>query len=218
MNRIALIHTGAVVIDMFRPLAAEHWPGWEVLNLLDDRIVADLGAGRADSVRTRLGLLRDAARAAGCAAALLTCSSVSEFAAGLSDADFVVHRVDAAMADAAVAAARRIGVVATLPTTLEPTTRLLGERAALAGRDVACEPIVVPGAFEALVAGDRARHDLAVQAAVADLATRSEVVVLAQASMAGALAGVDVRVPVLASPELGVRALAPVLAGLAARG
>ena len=46
-----------------------------------------------------------------------------------------VLRVDQPMADHAVATARRIGVIATLPTTLEPTADLLRRRAAVAGNE-----------------------------------------------------------------------------------
>ena len=40
------------------------------------------------------------------------------------------------MADKAVALGRRIGVIATLRTTLEPTADLIQRRAALAGKPV----------------------------------------------------------------------------------
>ena len=48
--RIALLHTGAVVIATFADLTKEHWGSTEVLNLLDDKIVADL---RRSGVRLR---------------------------------------------------------------------------------------------------------------------------------------------------------------------
>src|SRR5439155_937122 len=70
-----------------------------------------------------------------------------------------VYRVDEAMADEAVRAGERISVIATLPTTVQPTAALLRERAELQGRDVQIDEVVVPGAFEAAIAGDRARHD-----------------------------------------------------------
>lgn len=63
MRRIALLHTGAVVIPVFAGLTAEQWPGVEVLNLLDDKIVADL---RSDDRRGSVpGRVRDLVHAAG---------------------------------------------------------------------------------------------------------------------------------------------------------
>src|SRR3546814_4764838 len=63
---------------------------------------------------------------AGCDAALVTCSSIGaavDIAAQLYDQP--VLRVDRAMAEKAVATGRRIGVVATLSTTLNPTADLV---------------------------------------------------------------------------------------------
>ncbi|MGZ0148652.1 aspartate/glutamate racemase family protein [Kribbella sp. WER1] len=206
MGRVAFVHTGAVVIPTFAQLAAEHLPGVEVQNLLDDKIVADLGRGAAaEDVARRLADLGDAAVAAGAEAVLFTCSSISQYAAPLAERLGVpVYRVDEAMADEAVAAGEHVSVIATLATTVQPTAALLRERAELQGRAVRIDEVVVPGAFEAAVAGDRARHDALVAAAID--AAAGEVVVLAQASMATAAEGASR--PVLTSPTPGIRRLA----------
>lgn len=79
----------------------------QVWLILDDKIVADLRTPRAPSVAERLQDLVGTAVAAGADAVLLTCSSISEYAAGLSEsAGIPVLRVDEAVADAAVAAGR----------------------------------------------------------------------------------------------------------------
>lgn len=214
MKRIAFLHTGAVVIPAFASLAAELLPDVEVQNLLDDKIVGDLGHGVApEQIEQRLADLGHAAVAAGADAVLFTCSSISQYAGPLADRLGVpVYRVDEAMADEAVQSGDRVSVVATLRTTVRPTAALLRERAELLGRDVRIEETVVPDAFEAAVNGDRARHDALVAAAIEDRAAASDVVVLAQASMASAAAGLQVPVPVLTSPERGVRRLAAHLA------
>ncbi|WP_329005746.1 aspartate/glutamate racemase family protein [Kribbella sp. NBC_00709] len=210
MTRIAFLHTGAVVIPTFAGLAAELLPDVEVQNLLDDKIVGDLGRGvAAEQIEQRLADLGGAAVAAGAEAVMFTCSSISQYAGPLSDRLGVpVYRVDEAMADEAVQAGERVSVIATLQTTVQPTAALLRERAELLGRDVQIEETVVPDAFEAAVAGDRERHDALVAAAIKDRAAASDVVVLAQASMASAAVGLDVAVPVLTSPKSGVRRLA----------
>lgn len=211
MTRIAFLHTGAVVISAIAEQAARHLPQAEVLNLLDDRIVADLGAGgtRAESVVSRLSHLARAARDAGAETLMLTCSSISGYAAGLADTVRIpVLRIDEAMADAAVAAGSRIAVVATLPTTLVPTTQILRERGDLRGTSPEVAEVLVKGAFDAAVNGDRQAHDRLVVAAIEAAADGCDVVVLAQASMASAASGARVSVPVLTSPELGVARLA----------
>jgi Asp/Glu/hydantoin racemase len=204
---LAMIHTGPVVIAPFKALAAQHLPGVRIVNYLDDRIVADIEGsdGIPDSVRTRLALLGKAAVESGADAILFTCSSVSQLAKGVEDAVGIpVYRVDEAMADAAVAAGTRIGVIATLPTTLGPTCELIEERASLTGAEISIERVLAREAFDLVSSGDGAGHDRVVREAIAGLADKVDVVVLAQASMARALDGFDPGVPVLSSPELGV--------------
>lgn len=208
--RIAFLHTGAVNIAPFGALAAEFLPEATVVNYLDDRIVADLGdEARAASVPERIEDLVRAAAAGGADAVMFTCSSISELAApAAAAAGISVLRVDEAMADAAVAAGRRIRVLATLPTTCRPTLGLIEERAALAGVAPELSSEVIDGAFEAIVSGDRETHDRLVGAAIQRGAAEADVIVLAQASMATAAEAVSVDVPVLTSPRLGVERLA----------
>lgn len=214
MTRIAFLHTGAVVIPPIAELAGRLLPEASTVNYLDDKIVADLAdADRAASVESRLEDLVRAARSAGADAVMLTCSSISGFAAGLgAKVGIPVLRIDEAMADQAVAAGPRIAVIATLPTTLAPTTALIAERAELSGAAPEIISEVVDGAFAAVASGDRATHDSLVAAAIERLAARADVVVLAQASMASAAAGASVDVPVLTSLEPGITRLRDALA------
>lgn len=215
MPRIAFLHTGAVNIAPFADLASELVPGATVVNYLDDKIVADLrDETRAASVPGRVEALVRAAAAGGADAVMLTCSSISELAAPAGHAAGVpVLRVDEALADAAVHAGHRVRVLATLATTSRPTIALLRERADLAGLEPEITDEVIDGAFEAVASGDRATHDRLVGAAIERGARAADVVVLAQASMAGAAEAVEVDVPVLTSPRLGVERLAAFLAG-----
>ncbi|MFC0680182.1 aspartate/glutamate racemase family protein [Lysobacter korlensis] len=215
-TRIALLHTGAVVISPVMELVKQELPDATPINYLDDRIVADLGdAAVAPSVPTRVGELAKAAVEAGASAILLTCSSISELAAPTSaDVGVPILRIDEAMADEAVATGSRITVIATLPTTSAPTTRLIRERAALAGREPEIRSVVVEGAFAAVSSGDRPEHDRLVVAAIEAAAAESDVIVLAQASMASAASAVDVDVPVLTSLKSGVKRLRELVEGL----
>lgn len=215
MTRVAFLHTGAVVIPPVMKLAGEILPDVAVVNYLDDRIVADLGDPElAASVPERVTDLVAAAQRASADVVMLTCSSISQLAAPTAErVGIPVLRIDEAMADEAVSIGRRIAVVATLPTTLVPTVALLRERAALAGTDCDVVSEVVDGAFQAVSTGDRETHDRLVCAAIERLAAGSDVVVLAQASMASAAERAEVAVPVLTSLELGIRRLRASLAG-----
>jgi Asp/Glu/hydantoin racemase len=107
-------------------------------------------------------------------------------------------------------------VIATLPSTLEPTVDLIRRRAVAGGSEVSVTAEVVDGAFEAVMAGRGAEHDAKVSAALKRMATQVDVIVLAQASMArvvDTLAPADRPVPILSSPRSAVEHLAGLLAG-----
>jgi hypothetical protein len=91
-----------------------------------------------------------------------------------------------------------IAILATLRSTLDPTTRLV-RRAA--GEDAEITAEVVAGAADARLAGDQGTHDDLIRKAIA--ATQADVVVLAQATMAAAANGDRV----LTSPRSAVATL-----------
>ncbi|WP_114558754.1 aspartate/glutamate racemase family protein [Desertihabitans aurantiacus] len=215
-TRVAMLHTGAVVIAPVRELVQRELPDVTAVNYLDDRIVADLSDPDArDSVPGRVLALARAAVDGGAEAILLTCSSISALAAPTAaQVGVPVLRIDEAMADEAVARGGRVAVLATLATTSEPTCALLRERAERAGTDPRITSRVVEGAFAAVAGGDRDTHDRLVAAAITEAAREADVVVLAQASMASAAEAVQVDVPVLTSLEPGVRRFGELVAGL----
>ena len=119
------------------------------------------------------------------------------------------------MADKAVETGKRIGVIATLPTTLEPTADLIRRRAAKAGKEIDLTSRVCEGAFDALMGGDAPKHDAMVAGALRELAAKVDVIVLAQASMARVLAGIPadaVSTPILSSPHLALAQVRSLLA------
>jgi Asp/Glu/hydantoin racemase len=122
-----------------------------------------------------------------------------------------VLRVDRPLAEEAVAAGRRVGVIATLRTTLEPTADLVARCAAETGRAIELTARLCDGAFEALMSGNAARHDELVLAALEKLSAQVDVIVLAQASMARVVSTIPLderRVPILASPPLAIERIA----------
>jgi Asp/Glu/hydantoin racemase len=147
------------------------------------------------------------AQQVGAAAILEACSSVGEAVVEMQAAVSIpVVRIDQAMAEEAVRRGGRIGVAATLSTTLNPTLRLLRSQARFAGKAVELEPILVEDAYRRLMAGDQAGHDEILASALLELSTSADVVVLAQASMARVLPGLpkSVRDKFLSSPRLGM--------------
>ena len=155
------------------------------------------------------------AQEAGADFILVTCSSLGpavEIAASLTKVP--VLRVDQPMADKAVHIGNRIGVIATLSTTLEPTSDLVRKRAAVAGKEIKLVSKLCDGAFDALMSGNAATHDKMVEDALKHLSKEVDVILLAQASMArvvDTLHPSEKRVPILTSPTIAMQHLASVL-------
>ena len=221
---LAFVHTVLSLPPVFAALAEELLPGTEFFHIVDEsllNVTRKTGALTAVTRRRVLGYLESAAEA-GADLVLVTCSSIGP--AVDAARDFVpvpVLRVDEPMADEAVRLGSRVGVIATLATTLEPTAALVERRARAAGKDVEVVAHVCDGAFEALQSGDRDRHDELVREGVRELAAEVDVIVLAQASMARVVDTLpeDERpVPILSSPRLGVTRAAELLATLRREG
>src|SRR6185437_191600 len=103
------------------------------------------------TIRRLLGMVESAA-AAGADAVMVTCSTLGPAVTLIQKMfDFPVIRVDEAMAEEAVRTGHRLGVMATLRTTLEPTTALLREKAAKAGRKIDLVECLCDGAFDAVL-------------------------------------------------------------------
>lgn len=211
---LGLIHTSATLVPVFAELCANYLPGIKTFNIVDDSLIKNtIAAGTlTKETSSRVVAYAASAKQAGADYILFTCSSIGpavEIAASLQD--IPVLRVDQPMADKAVAIGSKIGVVATLQTTLAPTSDLVKRRAEKAGKEIQIKTVLCEGAFEALMSGDQTTHDQKVAAALISLSKEVDVIVLAQASMArvvDTLAPADKIVPILASPPIAMEYLA----------
>ncbi len=190
MTTLAIIHTTPATVEPLKALAVEMLPRCEVFNFVDDSILPQLarnGANLAD-VEERLTHYARFAQQVGGEVILEACSSVGELVPKMESAVSIpVVRIDEAMAEEAVRRGARLGVAATLATTLQPTTRLLHAKAQAAGKQVQITPLLIEGAYQKLMAGDREGHDKLLLEKLRELARDADVVVLAQASMARVL-------------------------------
>lgn len=214
---LGLIHTSATLVPIFEKLCNEHLREVDLFNIVDDSLIkicveqGELTPSTARRVVDYVG----SAEAAGADYILVTCSSIGsavETAATLSNVP--VLRVDQPMADKAVEMGKKIGVVATLPTTLNPTSDLVERRAARTNKAIELHSKLCDGAFDALMGGDPETHDAMVAEALKELSDKVDVILLAQASMARVVDRLDESektVPILASPPNAVEYLAAVL-------
>ena len=214
---LGLIHTSATLVPVFADLCNKYLPGVKTFNIVDDSLIKNtIACGELTPATSRRVVnYAGSAQEAGADFILFTCSSIGpavEMAASLTKVP--VLRVDQPMADKAVQMGGKIGVIATLSTTLEPTTDLVKRRAAAAGKEIEIVSRLCEGAFDALMSGDAATHDKLVAGALRDLSKEVDVIVLAQASMARVVDSLDnseKSVPILASPALAIQHLASVL-------
>ncbi|MFG2292897.1 aspartate/glutamate racemase family protein [Streptomyces sp. NPDC048603] len=208
MNRsLTLLHTSLLHIPVFDALRDREHPGAVLHHVVRPALLARARAAGPEAVVDELrGLLWEAGASGG--TVLCTCSTVGGAAEALAgELGVAVLRVDRPMAAEAVRLGPRIVVLATLESTVGPTVELIREEARAGGREVAVRTAVVPGAFDRFEAGDL-DGSLALVTAAADAYTRADtdVIVLAQVSMAGAAAPAGRSVPVLAGPALGLAA------------
>jgi Asp/Glu/hydantoin racemase len=213
---LALIHTSATLVPVFAALCNKFIPGVKIFNIADDSLIKNTiacGALTPDTARRVVGYARSAEEA-GADYIMFTCSSIGravETAAGL--VNIPVLRVDQPMAAMAVEKGNRIGIIATLSTTLDPTTDLVRRNALQVGKEIELFPHLCEGAFEALMAGDAETHDKLVGDALKAMSETVDVIVLAQASMARVVEAnpsLAEKLPILASPPIAMEYLSKI--------
>jgi Asp/Glu/hydantoin racemase len=213
-KRLTLIHTSALMIPVFNELCRELLPDIEAIHMVDESLLKDiLKDGRLTKPTARRVVSHIlSADSAGTDAILVTCSSIGKATEmGRELVDPPVMRVDEPMARKAIEIGKRIGVIATLPSTLNPTVDLIRMQGT---EDLEVKAKLCEGAFEAVISGDTATHDKIVAEGILELASQVDVIVLAQASMArvvSTLPADKVTVPVLSSPRLAIEHLVSVL-------
>ena len=210
MTTLTFIHTVASLPPTFERLAHDLDPDLEIRHVTDESLLADAieaGAVPAATEERLEGRIRTALEE-GADLVVVTCSSMGGATQAIAEREgWPLERIDVAMADRAVEAGRRIAVVATLPSALEPTAALVRSRAEARGRAIDLVTRIAEGAFAALRARDPERHDELVRTAIRSVIGEVDVVVLAQASMGRVIdsVGADAaETPILVSTELGV--------------
>jgi Asp/Glu/hydantoin racemase len=219
-RRVVFLHTVPSLVGLFNNLAKELLPvDSEVIHIADELLLKCVLAqgGLSPFIHRRIAEHAIAAEQAGAVAVQCTCSSISPGVDIVrSLVGIPVLKIDDPMVEEALRLGTRVGVVATAPTTLKPTTGLVYTRAAEAGCRVQVEPVLCEGAYAALLAGDIPAHDAIVREYVLESTKRNDVILLAQASMARVAEGIspeEARVPILSSPRLAVKRLAELLSG-----
>ncbi|MBQ6681072.1 MAG: hypothetical protein IJM78_02425 [Prevotella sp.] len=212
MKKVFCVHTAMALVGPLTEIFKQYLPEVKLNHIADDSLIQEVIANNAvtPAVRRRLLSYYNAAADAGADVVFNTCSSVGDIADyGNGYARIPIFRIDQPMAAEAVAKYDRIGVISTLPTTLDPTCRLLQNEAQKAGRKVVLVEGLADGAFAAGQSGDGETHDRLIAEAAKKIAGQVDMFVLAQGSMARMeqrLSDLTGK-PVLSSPVLGVKGL-----------
>lgn len=184
---IGLIHSTRLVVDPVHAVVASRCPEVDVFHVVDEgilRVLFQIGH-ITDRITDWLAGMAQSAENAGADVAVLSCSSLSPAVNAVRNRLSIPFlKIDEPMAEQAVQVADRIGLVATNHTTPKPSTLLIEEVAQRLGKKVTIVPRVEADAFLKLNQGDRDGHDQVVIAAVEELLKETDVVLLAQISIA----------------------------------
>jgi Asp/Glu/hydantoin racemase len=212
MPTVVAIYTGQGLAEPLQKVFKELIPDCRLVNIIDDSLIHDvIQEGKVTpAVARRLVQYYETGSEIGADVILNTCSSVSEVVDTAQNLfDIPIIKIDELMAQEAVSHYQIIGVIATLPTTLEPTVRLLQSQATKLGKQVSIVEGLAEGAYQALVGGKPKEHDQHILDVARRLSQKVDAIVLAQGSMARMEKALHEATgkPVLSSPSHGVRAV-----------
>ena len=217
--KVALVYTSTTpeLIDMVeREVRDNIGQDAEIISLQDPSILAQVreaGYVTPAPAARLIGMYMDAI-GQGADAVLNICSSVGEVADSVQTAAAYIGvpivRIDEDMCREAVRLGSRIGVLATLPTTLEPTKGTINRVARAMGRHVTLVDGLIDGAFGL----DQAQFRRLLLEAAGKIIDQVDVIVLAQGSMAYVEKDITAAYgkPTLSSPRFGAVALKKALA------
>jgi len=199
--KLFTINTVTNFLDLvYKPFAVpfeEENPDVVVHNIVDDTLLKDtLTNGMMPFTASKMLAYAQAAQLSGANGVLVTCTSVNTATKYIKPfLNIPIINIEEPVAELAVQNGKKIGVLATLPTSPAAIGRVIEEKANEAGKTVEIINSVVDGAFDVLCSGDRKRHDEMVCEALYVLAEEVDVIAFAQISMS-LLPHRDVKVPI----------------------
>lgn len=217
-KKVFMIHTSAVSYEELRSLFKKYAPDADVRSIIDDSLLEEVktvGHITPDIVCRMCSYFRIAEQM-GADLIFNQCSSVGEAAEiAAKTVNIPMLRVDRPMAEQAVQMGKKIAVVATVASTVEPSCNIVRRAAAEAGKEVEVIPYLIDGALDILMKEGQARHNQYVLEVLKKCEKEVDVIVLAQGSMTVLIPELGaIEKPVLTSPEMGVRRAAEMLKGL----
>jgi Asp/Glu/hydantoin racemase len=204
-RKLGIIHAALISTQAVKRYIDEILPEVEVVHFVDDTIQnTNFAAGPGIIPPRNFAKFVQAAQSQhdyGVDVILLACSTFNqavEYAQPMIPTRLV--QIDRPMMDIAVKQGQRIGLLATVPTTVPASERLLRLAAQEANQEIQITTRLCSEAFKVLKAGNPAKHNEMLLAEIDRLADQVDVIVLAQVSMTALEPQlVDTKVPVLNS-------------------
>jgi len=217
---LGIIHASHLTIAATRPYIAKYIPDATIMHLCDDTIQRDnIAAGAGVIPKHNYIKFAQYARnleEAGVDLILLACSTFN-FAAELARPmiNTPIAQIDRPMMELAVKTGAKIGMLATLATTVPSSERLLNIAAREANKEITCETVLCSEAFEEYSKGNIEKHNEILIEAIDKLSAKVDCIVMAQLSMS-ALAPYlkDTKAPVFNSGDTGFERARDILSGL----
>jgi Asp/Glu/hydantoin racemase len=175
--------------NIYKPFGApfaEANPDIEFYNIMDDSLLEDTRAfgSMTPNIASRMLHYAQAAQSSGADGVLVTCTSVNEATKFIKPfLNIPIMNIEEPVAEMAVAAGSKIGILATLPTSPAAIGRVIQEKADQIGKEIEIVNAVVDGAYDVLCQGDRDEHDRMVCEELYKLAEKVDVIAFAQISM-----------------------------------
>ena len=208
--RVTMIHAIAESIPPVRLAFGEEFPEAEVINVLDEGLLADFDGQLTPTLRRRMSNLIGYCQDNNADAIGLACSVYAPVVDSVKDLIDVplVSSYGPVMADA-VAAGTRVGLIASVAATMRDSEHYLRLAAHEAGKPVEPRLCLAEDLISVMRAEGQSGLERRLEEEVLKLAPDVDVVLLSQFSFAAALAHLEnvSPVPVLSAPHSSARAL-----------
>lgn len=175
-----------IIYTPFEKPFEEKNPDLKIYNIMDDSLLVDTRTynGMTPTIASRMLNYAKAAENSGAEGIIVTCTSVNEATKLIKPLlNIPMINIEEPVAEMAVQNGKKIGILATLPTSPAAIGRVIQEKADEMGKTIEIIPRVAEGAFDVLCAGDRAKHDEMVREELYKLAQEVDVIAFAQISM-----------------------------------
>lgn len=220
-EKIYLIHAVDVSIKPSKTSFSKLWPDARFTNILEESLASDLQEDGAmtEAMKSRFKTIGQYCSDAGATAILFTCSA---FGSAIQEVKakhaFPVLTPNEALFEEVLDLGGKIALLTTFEPSVAALRSELAEMSKKLQRSVEVDSVMVPGALDALRAGDEAEHNRLIVQVASEVAGQGKgysAIVFGQFSMSPAAAAAQkmMDIPVLTTPDCAVRKLKKMLSG-----